>query len=81
MKDSLERYCMPYRMWINSAYITGSSANVIEVHNPAAEEFIDITPAANAADVNLPFTAAQATFTGWKKNTIRMSVAKKEVRI
>jgi hypothetical protein len=55
-------------MWINSAYSTGSSANVIEVHNPATEEIIDIT-------------VAQATFTGWKKNAFRISVAKKEVRI
>ena len=81
MKDSLERYCVPYRMWINSANRTGSSANVIEVHNPMMEEIIDITPAANAADVNLPMIAAQATFSAWKKNAIRISVAKKEVRI
>ncbi len=58
---------MPYQMWINGAYTTGSSGKVIEVRNPATEEIIDTAPAANAADVNQAVTAAQAAFPGWKK--------------
>jgi acyl-CoA reductase-like NAD-dependent aldehyde dehydrogenase len=34
---------MPYQMWINGAYSTGSSGNVIEVRNPATEEVIAFT--------------------------------------
>ena len=58
---------MPYQMWINGAFTTGNSGNVIEVRNPATEEIIDTAPAANAADINLAVTAAQAAFPGWKK--------------
>src|SRR5579859_7351183 len=58
---------MPYQMWINGAYTTGSSGKVIEVHNPATEEIVDTAPAANAADINQAVTAAQAAFPGWKK--------------
>lgn len=54
-------------MWINGAYTTGSSGNVIEVRNPATEEIIDTAPAANATDINLAVTAAQAAFPAWKK--------------
>jgi acyl-CoA reductase-like NAD-dependent aldehyde dehydrogenase len=54
-------------MWINGAFTTGNSGNVIEVRNPATEEIIDTAPAANAADINLAVTAAQAAFPGWKK--------------
>ena len=32
---------MPYQMWINGQYTSGSSGNVIEVRNPATEEIID----------------------------------------
>jgi acyl-CoA reductase-like NAD-dependent aldehyde dehydrogenase len=58
---------MPFQMWINGAHTTGSSGNVIEVHNPATEEIVDTAPAANAADINQAVTAAQAAFPGWKK--------------
>ncbi|HEX9133854.1 MAG TPA: aldehyde dehydrogenase family protein, partial [Ktedonobacteraceae bacterium] len=58
---------MPYQMWINGAFTTGNSGNVIEVRNPATEEIIDTAPAANAADINQAVTAAQAAFPGWKK--------------
>ena len=58
---------MPYQMWINGAYRAGSSGNVIEVQNPATEEIIDTAPAANAADIDLAITAAQAAFPAWKK--------------
>jgi acyl-CoA reductase-like NAD-dependent aldehyde dehydrogenase len=58
---------MPYQMWINGAFTAGNSGNVIEVRNPATEEIIDTAPAANAADINLAVTAAQAAFPGWKK--------------
>src|SRR5215472_16407889 len=58
---------MPYQMWINGAYSAGTSGKVIEVRNPATEEIIDTAPAANAADVNLAVSAAQAAFPAWKK--------------
>src|SRR5215471_1180215 len=58
---------MPYQMWINGAYSVGTSGKVIEVRNPATEEIIDTAPAANAADVNLAVSAAQAAFPAWKK--------------
>ncbi len=60
---------MPYQMWINGAFTTGNSSNVIEVRNPATEEIIDTAPAANAADINLAVTVAQAAFPGWKKTS------------
>jgi betaine-aldehyde dehydrogenase len=58
---------MHYQMWIQGAYDTGSSGNVIEVRNPATEEIIDTVPAANAADVERAVSAAQAAFPAWKK--------------
>src|SRR5947209_4655921 len=58
---------MPYQMWINGQYTSGSSGNVIEVRNPATEEIIDTAPAADAADVDLAVSAAQAAFPAWKK--------------
>ncbi|MGZ3611745.1 MAG: aldehyde dehydrogenase family protein [Ktedonobacteraceae bacterium] len=58
---------MPSQLWINGAYRAGSSGKIIEVQNPATEEIIDTAPAANAADVNLAITAAQAAFPAWKK--------------
>jgi acyl-CoA reductase-like NAD-dependent aldehyde dehydrogenase len=58
---------MPYKMWINGTYTSGTSGKVIEVRNPATEEIIDTAPAANAADVELAVTAAQAAFPAWKK--------------
>ncbi|MBV9227940.1 MAG: aldehyde dehydrogenase [Chloroflexi bacterium] len=58
---------MPYQMWINGKYTPGNSGKVIEVRNPATEEIIDTAPAANAADVELAVSAAQAAFPAWKK--------------
>src|SRR5260370_18823602 len=58
---------MPYQMWINGQYTSGSSGNVIEVRNPATEEIIDTAPAANAADVEQAVSVAQAAFPAWKK--------------
>jgi acyl-CoA reductase-like NAD-dependent aldehyde dehydrogenase len=58
---------MPYKMWINGTYTAGTSANVIEVRNPATEEIIDTAPAANAADVEQAVSAANAAFPAWKK--------------
>lgn len=58
---------MPYKIWINGTYTVGSSANVIEVRNPATEEIVDTAPAANAADVDAAVSAAQAAFPAWKK--------------
>jgi acyl-CoA reductase-like NAD-dependent aldehyde dehydrogenase len=58
---------MSYQMWINGSYTSGSSGNVIEVHNPATEEIIDTAPAADARDVEQAVTAAQAAFPAWKK--------------
>ncbi len=58
---------MPYQMWINGEYTSGTSGNVIEVHNPATEEIIDTVPAANATDVDAAVSAAQAAFPAWKK--------------
>ena len=58
---------MPYKMWINGTYTSGSSGNVIEVRNPATEEIIDTAPAANATDVDVAVSAAQAAFPAWKK--------------
>src|SRR6266705_127128 len=60
---------MPYQMWINGQYTSGSSGNVIEVRNPSTEEIIDTAPAANAADVDAAVSAAQAAFPAWKKLT------------
>lgn len=58
---------MPYQMWINGQYTTGNSSQVIEVRNPATEEIIDTAPAANAGDVDLAVSSAQAAFPAWKK--------------
>ncbi len=58
---------MPYQMWINGEHTSGNSGNVIEVHNPATEDLLDTAPAANAADVDLAVTAAQAAFRIWKR--------------
>src|SRR5713226_3058167 len=58
---------MPYQMWINGKHASGTSGSVIEVRNPATEEIIDTAPAANAADVDLAVSAAQATFPAWKR--------------
>src|SRR5713226_4196128 len=58
---------MPYQMWINGQYTSGTSGSIIEVRNPATEEIIDTAPAANAADVDLAVSAAQATFPAWKR--------------
>src|SRR5579864_5727351 len=58
---------MPYQMWINGQYTSGSSGNVIEVRNPATEEIIDTAPAANAADVELAVSAAHTAFPAWKR--------------
>jgi acyl-CoA reductase-like NAD-dependent aldehyde dehydrogenase len=58
---------MSYQMWINGEHTSGSSGNVIEVRNPATEEVIDTAPAANAADVDLAVSAAQAAFPAWKR--------------
>src|SRR5215469_13824106 len=58
---------MPYQMWINGQYTSGTSGNIIEVRNPATEEIIDTAPAANAAGVDLAASAAQAAFHAWKK--------------
>jgi acyl-CoA reductase-like NAD-dependent aldehyde dehydrogenase len=58
---------MPYQMWMNGEYRTGNSGQVIEVRNPATEEIIDTAPAANARDVDLAVSAAQAAFLAWKK--------------
>src|SRR6266700_1332032 len=61
------RYPMPYQMWINGQYTSGSSGNVIEVRNPSTEEIIDTAPAANAADVEFAVSAAHAAFPAWKR--------------
>src|SRR5947208_15878797 len=53
---------MPYQMWINGTYTSGSSGQVIEVHDPATEEIIETVPAANAVDVEQAVSAAQAAF-------------------
>ncbi len=58
---------MSYQMWINGEHTSGSSGNVIEVRNPATEEIIDTAPAANAADIDLAVSAAQAAFPAWKR--------------
>src|SRR6266571_3803484 len=58
---------MPYQMWINGQYTSGSSGNVIEVRNPSTEEIIDTAPAANAADVEFAVSAAHAAFPAWKR--------------
>jgi len=58
---------MPYQMWINGTYTSGSSGRVIEVHDPATEEIIETVPAANAVDVDQAVTAAQAAFPAWKR--------------
>ena len=58
---------MPYQMWINGKHTSGTSGSVIEVRNPATEEIIDTAPAANAADVDLAVSAAQAAFPAWKR--------------
>lgn len=58
---------MPYQMWINGAHTASSSGKVLEVRNPATEEIIDTAPAANAVDVELAVTAAQAAFPAWKR--------------
>lgn len=58
---------MPYQMWINGSYTSGSSNHVIEVYNPATEEIIDTAPAANAHDVDRAVTAAHAAFPSWKR--------------
>src|SRR5713101_7421155 len=58
---------MPYQMWINGKHASGTSGSIIEVHNPATEEIIDTAPAANAADVDLAVSAAQAAFPAWKR--------------
>ena len=58
---------MSYQMWINGEYTPGSSGKFIEVRNPATEEIIDTAPAANAADVELAVSAAQAAFPAWKR--------------
>src|SRR6266699_3929928 len=58
---------MPYQMWINGQYTSGSSGNVIEVRTPSTEEIIDTAPAANAADVEFAVSAAHAAFPAWKR--------------
>jgi len=58
---------MPYQMWINGTYTSGSSGQVIEVHDPATEEIIETVPAANAVDVEQAVSAAQAAFPAWKR--------------
>src|SRR5437867_6112262 len=58
---------MPYQLWINGRWTSGSSGKVIEVRDPATEEVIDTAPAANAADVDAAVSAAQAAFPAWKK--------------
>jgi acyl-CoA reductase-like NAD-dependent aldehyde dehydrogenase len=58
---------MPYQMWINGEHTSGTSGNVIEVRNPATEEIIDTAPAADADDVELAVSAAQAAFPAWKR--------------
>lgn len=58
---------MPYQMWINGTWTSGNSGKVIEVRNPAIEEVIDTAPAANAADVDVAVSAAQAAFPAWKR--------------
>ena len=58
---------MPYQMWINGSSTSARSGKVLEVHNPATEELIDVVPAADAGDVEVAVSAAQAAFPGWKR--------------
>ena len=57
------------RMFINGQFTTGYSTEVIEVHNPATEEVLDIVPRGTPQDAEAAAAAAKAAFDEWRRTS------------
>jgi aldehyde dehydrogenase (NAD+) len=53
------------QLYSGGQWVTPTSAQTIEVHNPATEEVLAHVPAGGGADVDRAVAAAQAAFDGW----------------
>ena len=53
--------------WINNEWFGADTGQVIEVHNPATEEVLDLVPAGTEADTYRAVEAAKSAFESWRK--------------
>ncbi len=53
--------------WIANQWVAGSTAEFIDVRNPATEEILERVPAGSEADALRAIEAAKSAFDGWRK--------------